>query len=264
MNELPREIQFETFLSLPYEEIIKYCQTSGTALEICNSEVFWRTKLQRDSPGSLNLYPLVRGATPSIRYRILEKIMSTHYPYIEAINLDQSDLVRHWSTELGAGVPFEISKLDLRSLPRLVLESKAIRELASRGNDQLLDIIWDSTRNPIQKDAAFVQAFNNLVSAYDLNGVLHLMRFRKFNLLILLDILRHFPDNPELLYEALEMSDPNLVQRFIEYMIREDRGELRRFIPRYLSDVDLESLYETAINSENQPAAEYLSQYLHR
>lgn len=257
MNELPLELQFETLLSLPYEEIIKYCQTSRTALEICNSEVFWRMKLQREFPGSPNLYPLVKGATPSIRYLILRKIMSAHYPYIEAINLDQSDLVRHWSTELG--IP-----TDIQSLHRLALESKAIGGLASRGNDQLLDIIWDSTRNQRQRDVVFTQAFNDLMTAHDLNGVQRLMRFRKFNLLVLLDLLRHFPDNPELLYEALDFSDSGLIQRFIEHMIREDEGELRKFIPRYLLNLDLESLYRTAMGSENQPAVEYLSQYLHR
>lgn len=48
MNLLPYEVQFRYLLELPLRDILNYCQTSPAAWEICNSEVFWRTKSIKD------------------------------------------------------------------------------------------------------------------------------------------------------------------------------------------------------------------------
>lgn len=40
LTDLPYELQFEYLLTLPYPEIIKYCQINQTALrEVCQSEL---------------------------------------------------------------------------------------------------------------------------------------------------------------------------------------------------------------------------------
>lgn len=48
LEELPNEIVFNILLSLPYTDVINYCETNSRALSICGDESFWRIKAEKD------------------------------------------------------------------------------------------------------------------------------------------------------------------------------------------------------------------------
>src|SRR5665648_99765 len=88
---LPPEKVFEILISLPYESVVSYCQTSTVASQICQTEWFWDDRARRDFDLPLNL---VRGGSPAYRYRLLANILKSDQPWTEAIRRNQPDLVR--------------------------------------------------------------------------------------------------------------------------------------------------------------------------
>lgn len=69
--ELPYELQFQYLLGLPYQEILKYCQTSRRTQLICQTEDFWNQKSLKDFRIPNNIIP---GPTPAQRYARLEQL----------------------------------------------------------------------------------------------------------------------------------------------------------------------------------------------
>jgi hypothetical protein len=49
-SRLPKEVNEETLLKLPYSEVIKSCKLSKYYNSICNNPYFWKAKLERDFP----------------------------------------------------------------------------------------------------------------------------------------------------------------------------------------------------------------------
>ena len=70
-GQLPYELQFESLLGLPYQEILRYCQTSTTAYQICQKEEFWNRKALQDFGIPNNV---LSGPTPAQRYARLEQL----------------------------------------------------------------------------------------------------------------------------------------------------------------------------------------------
>lgn len=90
MSALPTELLFKIMLPLDYTEIINYCQTNQSALQICQSEYFWQMKAQQDYNVPLNL---LFGETPNQRYLDLKEITSAPIPAEEAFRRGQTLLL---------------------------------------------------------------------------------------------------------------------------------------------------------------------------
>ena len=70
-SELPYEIQFQYLLGLPYQSILSYCQTSASALVICQTEEFWNRKALNDFGIGLRV---IDQGSPAQRYARLERL----------------------------------------------------------------------------------------------------------------------------------------------------------------------------------------------
>ena len=53
MEKLPKDIAIEMALNLSPPDLINFCSASKTQNRVCNSDYFWRKKLEKDYPEEL-------------------------------------------------------------------------------------------------------------------------------------------------------------------------------------------------------------------
>ena len=91
METLPKDVAIEMALNLSPADLIRFCSASKAQNRICNSNDFWRRKLEKDYPEVLKSKDVI--ANPKELYiqkftyvsgsleRLQEKIIAKSFPY---------------------------------------------------------------------------------------------------------------------------------------------------------------------------------------
>lgn len=251
LTDFPEELQLEYLSDLPVHEIIQYCYVNQAASNLCRSESFWRLKEKRIFGTSY--YQYVNAKTPTMKYRILEKVLGGSDPLNTAVIEGQALLVRALWDDKSWG---KLSHQDLY-------------DALDEGHFDLLEVILDLIPDEEQRTELFTSLYNLAVEDANLEIASY---FRPILGLSYTSLLNDFYDLygdvhwyddlfKKIIDEGLANGEMDIVQTLARDTIaREYPPMLDLLIRDYPQHLDLVDLFQRTI--ANLPMAQRLLQYV--
>ena len=174
MNQsLPKDIFLEYYLNLDIPTLSHYCQVDSKARDICNSEYFWRKKLQRDFP--YKTYPLNREMARQIyidayhdrQKKLTERFRSQRESEEEH---DFETLLQHrWSNYLGsiAVLPLDQAKKELNKYSKGQLLNfirgyqidPRDQPIEAKTRDELIEILLNEIKPQVDEQGYIIERY---------------------------------------------------------------------------------------------------------
>lgn len=240
----------EYFLSLSYQDLLNYCQSSVEANRLCLNERFWDKKALQDLNQSITT---ITGQTPAQRYGILSQILGSYSPLDTAISRGQTNFIRNiWTSN------YEFSGISLW-------------EAARTGHLDTVSAVYDlfisSGADPTTINTYFQEAYDTTLEEGPLQLLDFFEQFFTPNYISSLGriIATYELERPDLIDLVIQRAKarglPNIVQLFTLDLLEDEYiPNIEFMLERYPQEINARELYELAL--EDCPTAKFFSQYL--
>jgi hypothetical protein len=259
---LPPELQFNILLDLSYEQIIQYCQTNTQAKRICQSEYFWNLKALQEYGYNINL---IAGPSPSARYFILSKILSSEYPFASAIIEGQLAMIELlWPYQNASELYNELISDD--ELLNLIIKALKRNEYDVLGT---LDDILNEKYNTTFSNMVMIIYYEAVVEGHiDILPIIS--DYGNINYIALInDVIddnANFKIVDALIQDAIQHGKTDIVSKIVNELIdlAYERGVinqelLKNILNKYYQQEEIFELFKDAL--DECPLALFFSQY---